>query len=92
MDAALLGVSDASIVNGNGTHSWVLLTGESEHLDNPYMEVEGTEPVDSYPIDMSSTWGELQSSMSLAIMSKIILTQNNASEINVVLLSDNKGM
>jgi hypothetical protein len=91
-DAALVGVSDASVANGNGTHSWILSTGESTHLDDKFMKLEGVGPVDGHAIDMSSARGELQGQTALAIMSKVLLTQNNATDIKVVLTSDNKGI
>ncbi len=54
------------------------------------MKIEGTGSVDRHAIDMSSVRGELKGQMALAIMSMVILTQNNATEIPVVLICDNK--
>jgi hypothetical protein len=45
-DASLLGVSDASVVEENGTHAWIITTGEPEHLSDPFMKLEGHGPVD----------------------------------------------
>jgi hypothetical protein len=56
------------------------------------MKIEGVGPVHGHVIDMSSAQGELQAQTALAIMSKVLLTQNNATDIPVVLISDNKGI
>ncbi len=55
------------------------------------MKLEGTGPVDGHAIDMSLARGELQGQTALAIMSKVLLTQNHATDIAVTLISDIKG-
>jgi hypothetical protein len=50
----LLGVSDASLKDGQSGHAWILSTGDTDHLDNPLMKLSGQGAVDGYHTDMSS--------------------------------------
>jgi hypothetical protein len=77
-ETALLGVSDASIKNGCGTHAWILTTGEMEHMSDPCMKLEGSGPVDGDPYTMSSARGELQGQTALAIVTSTLLKEHDA--------------
>jgi hypothetical protein len=53
-EMSLVGVSDASIKNGQSTHAWILTTGEPHHLTDPYMSISGSGPVDGHEMDLST--------------------------------------
>jgi hypothetical protein len=53
-DKPLVGVSDASLKDGNSGHTWILSTGDLNHISNPMMQIIGTSPVDGYHADLSS--------------------------------------
>ncbi len=56
------------------------------------MSISGAGPVDGHEIDFSSSLWELQSQMATAIIAKHLLHANQAIDIPVLLLGDNKGI
>jgi hypothetical protein len=91
-DANLIGVSDASVIDGNGTHAWILTTGEKEHLSDPYMKLEGHGPVDGDKSAMSSARGELQGQTALTIITEAFLSAHNETDMEVTFYTDNQGV
>jgi hypothetical protein len=91
-DASLLGVSDASVVEGNGTHAWIITTGETAHLSDPFMKLEGHGPVDGDKLTMSSARGEMQGQTALAIVTEAFLTAHEAKDMTVTFLIDNQSV
>jgi hypothetical protein len=91
-DASLIGVSDASVIEGQGTHAWILTTGEMEHLSDPYMKLEGQGPVDGDTLAMSSARGELQGQTALAIMTGALLMEHDATDTPITFYTDNQGV
>jgi hypothetical protein len=91
-DASLIGVSDASVIEGNGTHAWILTTGEKDHISDPHMKLEGYGTVDGDTIAMSSARGELQSQTALTIITEAFLSEHNANEMAVTFYTDNLGV
>jgi hypothetical protein len=91
-ETALLGVNDASIKNGCGTHAWILTTGEMEHMSDPCMKLEGSGPVDGDPYTMSSARGELQGQTALAIVTSTLLKEHDAQNAPVSFYTDNMGI
>jgi hypothetical protein len=91
-DGSLMGVSDASITDGEGTHAWILTTGEKEHIDDPYMKIEGCGPVDGDKQAMSSARGELQGQTALAIITETFLNDHDAGTTPVTFYTDNQGV
>jgi hypothetical protein len=89
---SLIGVSDASIIEGNGTHAWILTTSDTAHLEDPYMKIEGSGPVDGDTSTMSSSRGELQGQTALAIITKKLINEHNAHDIPITFFSDNQGV
>jgi hypothetical protein len=91
-DANLIGESDASVIDGNGTHAWILTTGEKEHLSDPYMKLEGHGPVNGDKLTMSSARGELQGQTALTIITEAFLSAHNETDVGVTLYMDNQGI
>lgn len=91
-NASLIGVSDASVIEGNGTHAWILTTGEKNHISDPYMKLEGYGTVDGDTIAMSSAHGELQGQTALTIITEAFLTEHDAKEMAVTFYTDNLGV
>jgi hypothetical protein len=88
----LLGVSDASLKDGQGAHAWILSTGELDHVDDPLMHISGKGPVDGYQADMSSARGEIQGQVALAIMTKLLLHSQQSPTTKVIFHGDNIGV
>lgn len=88
----LIRVSDASIVNGNGTHTWILTTNDAEHIDDKSMMISGSGPIHGHPCDVSFTWGELHGQEVVTIMSKILLQTHNAMHIPITLKCNKKNI
>lgn len=91
-DASLLGVSDSSIVDGTGTHAWILTTGEKEHISDSCMKIEGSGPVNGDKETMSSARGEMQGQTALAIISEAFLTEHDAKDMPITFFTDNQGV
>jgi hypothetical protein len=80
----LYGSSDAS-KKESASHAWVLSAGRIEDIDDPYMSIHGTGPVDGYALHLSSTRGEIQGHAALIAIVKLFLSFYNAtSEIKFV--------
>jgi len=62
-DRTLLGVSDGSVKNGQGTHAWVLTSSAS----SPH-RIMGAGPVDGVPKSMHSYRSELQGQVAVSLM------------------------
>jgi hypothetical protein len=88
----LIGGSDASLKKGQSGHSWILSTGDIQHITDPLMHLSGLGPVDGVRADLSSARGEIQGQTALAIMSSTLLQAQNCPNMEVVFYGDNKGV
>ncbi len=87
----LIGISDASLKDGQGAHSWILTTGDLDHLNDPLINIFGRGPVDGHPTDMSSAQGELQGQTALAIMLTNLLKAHQNKKMNVIFHGEHRG-
>ena len=71
---------------------WILSTGKTWHLGDPYMPLTGIRPVDGHTIDLSLSRGELQSQTAMATMTNSLLKASKATDIPVTLIGDDKGV
>jgi len=62
---SLIGVSDASIQNGSGSHAWILTSESNKHIMDPNMTISGIGPSHGTKYDMSSARAELQGKIAL---------------------------
>lgn len=90
-DRPLLGVSDASLKDGQSVHAWILSKGDINHIDDPMMRIAGRGPIDGYNADLSSTTGEIQGQAALAIMTSTLLQVQHQPNLMVIFHGDNKG-
>jgi hypothetical protein len=90
--APLIGASDASLKDGQCAHSWILTTGNAQHINDDAMCIKGKGAVDGDPNTMSSTRGELHGQTALAIISNIFLQSRNATTTPTIFVGDNKGV
>jgi hypothetical protein len=88
----LIGMSDASLKDNQCSHAWILSTGEPDHITYNNMSIQGVGAVDGDLTTMSSTRGELHGQTAMAIISNTLLHSHNASNIKVILHSDNQGV
>jgi hypothetical protein len=91
-ECSLIGVSDASVIETNGTHAWILTTGEKDYINDPYMKLEGSGPIDGDKQAISSARGELQGQTALAIITEALLMEHEATDIPVTFFTDNQGI
>jgi hypothetical protein len=75
----LIGMSDASLKDGQCSHACVLSSSDLDHLTNRNMSIHGAGAVDGDITTMSSTKGELHGQTAVAIMSKKFLNAHNVS-------------
>jgi hypothetical protein len=90
-DQPLVGVSDASLKDGTSGHTWILSTGNLNHINDPMMQITGSGPVDGYHADLSSARGEIQGQTALAIVTSTLLTAQQQPCMKVTYHGDNKG-
>jgi hypothetical protein len=88
----LIGMSDASLKDGQCSHAWVLSTGNPDHISNENMSIQGAGAVDGAPEFMSYARGELHGQTAMAIISTILLEAHNSPNMKITLHSDNKGV
>ncbi len=75
----LMGMSDASLKEGQCGHSWILSTGDPDHIDDQNMSMRGAGAIDGAPHHMSFSRGELHGQTAMAIMSKLFLDSHHDS-------------
>jgi hypothetical protein len=91
-NSPLISAADASLKQGNCSHSWIITTNNSDHIDDPYMSITGAGPVDGYSKYMSSTRGELQGQTAAAIAVQCLLKQHPDATPQVHFYGDNQGV
>jgi hypothetical protein len=88
----ILGAADASLKQGNCSHSWIITTNNPDHIDDPHMTISGAGTVDGYEKYMSSTRGELQGQTAAAIIIQGLLRSHNGVNPQVHFYGDNQGV
>ncbi len=85
-----MGVSDASVKDGNGRHAWIITTGSNTHFLNEQMMIKGMGPVAGHLAVMSSARVELHGQTALAIMTRYLTNLHNVPNIPVSFICDNQ--
>jgi hypothetical protein len=91
-NSPLISAADASLKQGNCSHSWIITTNNSDHIDDPDMSITGAGPVDGYSKYMPSTRGELQGQTAAAIAVQCLLKQHPDATPQVHFYGDNQGV
>jgi hypothetical protein len=91
-NSPIMGAADASLKQGNCSHSWIITTNNPDHLDDPHMTISGAGTVDGYGKYMSSTRGELQGQTAAAIIIQGLLRSHKGIKPQVHLYGDNQGV
>jgi hypothetical protein len=91
-NSPLLGVSDTSVINGNGRHSWILTTVDKQYINDPEMMICGSGVVGGHSLDLSSSRAELQGQTALAIIINHLAKIQNTPQIPIIQSCDSQGV
>jgi hypothetical protein len=88
----LLTARDASLKDGNGAHAWIPTNNNIHHFSNPNTFISGAGAFDGCHNDLSSSRGELQSQMAIAIMASNLLKTQQATKMVIHIYGNNKAV
>jgi len=85
----LYGDSDASLKRSTSAHSWFISSGNIDDIEDPYLHISGSGPVDGYAQHLSSTRGERQGQVAIAVIANLLL-KFHKSNAPLKIISDSK--
>jgi len=91
-NARLQCVSDASVINGQGRHAWMITSNSPKHITQPEMSISGHGVVGGHPCDMSSGRAELHGQTALAIMLNHLQRIHKIGILPAKFICDNQGI
>jgi len=89
--STIFGASDAAYKNNQSIHAWVISSGKVSDLENPLLHILGSGQVHGHPQYLSSSRGELQGIMAIAVILKL-LSEFYTISCKVSSVCDNSGV